>query len=146
MVPPLRERTGDIQLLAQHFLKLYSKKNNREIKGFTPDGMDKLVIHNWPGNVRELMNTIERGVILSTREYLGKNELQIENKAMMSGRMQRDTEQAIDLGDKTLYEIEKIAILNMLDKTGNNKSATARRLGIARRTLHLKLKDFGVMP
>ena len=55
-------------------------------------------------------------------------------------------DQYIELGNRTLYEIEKIAILKMLDKTGNNKSETARKLGIARRTLHLKLKDFGVMP
>ncbi|MBU2431973.1 MAG: helix-turn-helix domain-containing protein, partial [Proteobacteria bacterium] len=49
-------------------------------------------------------------------------------------------------GEKTLYEVEKLAILKMIDKTGNNKSETARRLGISRRTLHLKLKDYGVMP
>ncbi len=145
-VPPLRERSGDIQLLAQHFLQLYTQKNSRKIKGFTPDGMDKLVSHNWPGNVRELMNTIERGVILSTREYLGKDELQIEEKVIISSRAQSATEQMFDLGDKTLYEVEKMAILKMLDKTGNNKSETARRLGIVRRTLHLKLKDYGVMP
>ncbi len=145
-VPPLRERSGDIQLLAQHFLKLYSKKNNRKIKGFTPEGVEKLVAHHWPGNVRELMNTIERSVILSTQDYLGKDELQIEDNTSFSGPKKEELSSSIDLGDRTLYEVEKLAILKMLDKTGNNKSETARRLGIARRTLHLKLKDFGVMP
>ena len=85
-VPPLRQRTGDIPLLAQHFLKIYSEKNNRPIKGFTPDGMDKLTNHNWPGNVRELMNTIERGVILSTQDYLGAHEIQIEDKSAESSK------------------------------------------------------------
>ena len=145
-VPALRERQGDIQLLALHFLKIYSKKNNRSIQGFTPKGMDKLVNHNWPGNVRELMNTIERSVILSTQDYLDEDGLQIENKTTQNLDSSNNKDQSIDLGDRTLYEIEKIAILRMLDKTGNNKSETARRLGIARRTLHLKLKDFGVMP
>ena len=145
-VPPLRERKGDIQLLAQHFLKIYSKKNNREIQDFTPKGMEKMTNHDWPGNVRELMNTIERSVILSPRDYLDENDIQIEDNTSQDLTGQEDPAQSMDLGDKTLSEIEKIAILKMLDKTGNNKSETARRLGIARRTLHLKLKEFGVMP
>jgi two-component system response regulator HydG len=143
-VPPLRERTGDIQILGKHFLKIYAKKNNRNIEDFTPEGMEKLVRHPWPGNVRELMNTIERSVILSNSNLLGKNELKIEETK--SAANPDNGGQRIDFGDRTLYEVEKLAILKMLDKTGNNKSETARRLGIARRTLHLKLKDFGVMP
>ncbi len=145
LVPPLRERSSDIPLLAQHFLKNYAQKNNRDIKGFTPDGMKKLVEHHWPGNVRELMNTIERSVILSLQDMLGPDEIQIEDKSAMAGQASQDSRQ-IEFGDKTLHDIEKIAILKMLEKTGNNKSETARRLGIARRTLHLKLKEFGVMP
>jgi len=145
-VPPLRERVGDIPILAQHFLKIYSEKNNRPIKGFTPNGMNKLTNHQWPGNVRELINTIERSVILSTQDYLGGNELQTEDKSTERFKTGSGDNAAIDLGDRTLYEIEKLAILKMLEKTGNNKSETARRLGIARRTLHLKLKEFGVMP
>ncbi len=145
LVPPLRERSTDIPLLAQHFLKAYAVKNHRDIKGFTPDGMKKLVEHSWPGNVRELMNTIERSVILSLQDMLGPDEIQIEDKSAMPGQASQDSRQ-IEFGDKTLHDIEKIAILKMLEKTGNNKSETARRLGIARRTLHLKLKEFGVMP
>jgi two-component system response regulator HydG len=144
-VPPLRKRTGDIQLLAQHFLKIYCEKNNRSIKGFTPDGIDKLTHHSWPGNVRELMNTIERSVILSAQDYLGGDEIQIEDKQVEALGSADNWEDMIELGDKPLHEIEKIAILNMLDRTENNKSETARRLGIARRTLHLKLKEYGVM-
>ncbi|MCP4673806.1 MAG: sigma-54-dependent Fis family transcriptional regulator [Desulfobacula sp.] len=146
IVPSLREKVGDIPILAQHFLKIYSEKNNRPIKGFTPDGMNKLTNHQWPGNVRELMNTIERSVILSTQDYLGSNELQIEDKSTEGFKTGNGDNKSIDLGNRTLYEIEKLAILKMLEKTGNNKSETARRLGIARRTLHLKLKAFGVMP
>ncbi|WP_020586787.1 sigma-54-dependent transcriptional regulator [Desulfobacter curvatus] len=144
-VPPLRERTGDIQLLAQHFLKVYCEKNNRSIKGFTPDGINKLMHYSWPGNVRELMNTIERSVILSAQDYLGGDEIQIEDKQVDALGTTDKGEGMIELGNKPLHEIEKIAILNMLDRTENNKSETARRLGIARRTLHLKLKEYGVM-
>jgi two-component system response regulator HydG len=144
-VPPLRKRTGDIQLLAQHFLKIYCEKNNRSIKGFTPDGIDKLTHHSWPGNVRELMNTIERSVILSAQDYLGGDEIQIEDKQVEALGPADSEGDMIELGNKPLHEIEKITILNMLDRTENNKSETARRLGIARRTLHLKLKEYGVM-
>ena len=140
-VPPLRERQEDIPLLAQHFLEIYSEKNSRPVKGFTPRGMEKLTGHSWPGNVRELMNTVERSVILSLGEYLDSDDIRIEPPP---GHQEVDLPLAGE--DKTLYEIEKMAILRMLDKTGNNKSETARRLGIARRTLHLKLKEFGVMP
>lgn len=144
-MPPLRERAGDIQLLAQHFLKVYCEKNNRSIKGFTPDGIDKLTHHTWPGNVRELMNTIERSVILSAQDYLGADEIQIEDKQIEPLGPADSEGNMIELGNKPLHEIEKIAILNMLGRTENNKSETARRLGIARRTLHLKLKEYGVM-
>ncbi len=144
-VPPLRQRSGDIQLLSQHFLKLYAKKNNRIIKGFTPEAMEKMAEYHWPGNVRELMNTLERSVILSTGDFLSKDDIQIEIGSPLSEASHEDAGQ-INLGGKTLYEVEKLAILKMLDKTENNKSKTARQLGISRRTLHLKLKDYGVIP
>jgi two-component system, NtrC family, response regulator HydG len=144
-VPPLRQRSGDIQLLSQHFLKVYAKKNNRLIKGFTPKAMEKMAEYHWPGNVRELMNTLERSVILSTGDFLSKDDIQIEIGSPLSETSLEDAGQ-INLGGKTLYEVEKLAILKMLDKTENNKSKTARQLGISRRTLHLKLKDYGVMP
>ncbi|WP_299980095.1 sigma-54 dependent transcriptional regulator [Desulfobacula sp.] len=144
-VPPLRQRTGDIQLLVQHFLKEYAQKNNRAIKGFTPGAIKKMVEYHWPGNVRELMNTLERSVILSTGDFLSKDDIQIETNSSVKPGFEESTGQ-INVDEKTLYEVEKLAILKMLDKTGNNKSKTARRLGISRRTLHLKLKDYGVMP
>lgn len=152
-VPPLRERTGDVQLLAQHFLAEYAEKNSRDIKGFTPDAMEKMVGYHWPGNVRELMNTLERSVILSIGDFLGKDDIQIQTGSPIGsgtwesgGEASGQTGGQTDISGKTLYEVEKIAILKMLDKTGNNKSETARQLGISRRTLHLKLKDYGVMP
>lgn len=144
-VPSLRERSGDIQLLAIHFLKEYSQKNNRNVKGFTSEALDKLIQYHWPGNVRELMNTLERSVILSNRDYLDKDDLKIETKPSLS-RQHQDEIFDTDLSFLTLHEIEKIAILRMITTTENNKSEAARRLGISRRTLHLKLKEYGVMP
>jgi two-component system response regulator HydG len=144
-IPPLRERSSDIPILAAHFLKHYNKKNNKKIDGFTPDAMDFIMKYSWPGNIRELMNTIERSVILTRGDFVGKDDLQIH---FDSGDGIESELLNVDEANmpETLHEVEKIAILRVLEKTGGNKSATARRLGITRRTLHLKLKEYGVMP
>jgi two-component system response regulator HydG len=142
-VPPLRERREDIPLLAQHFAMLFSKKNHKAVKGFTPHAMDRLLKHNWPGNVRELMNAVERGVVLSRSEYLDEEDLPlIMREGPMPGEIVSDTH----LSDIPLDEVEKTTILNTLEAAGGNKSEAARRLGITRRTLHKKLKSYGVMP
>jgi two-component system response regulator HydG len=74
-VPPLRERQDDIPVLAQYFLKQYSEKNRKRIKGFTPVAMDMLLKYDWPGNVRELENAVERAVILGPGDYMTEKEL-----------------------------------------------------------------------
>jgi two-component system response regulator HydG len=142
-IPPLRERREDIPLLAQHFLKMFSEKNRKEIKGFTPQAMDRLLKYSWPGNVRELMNAIERGIVLSRSEYLDEEELSLipENNSLS---WQVWSEDAIP-ADMPLDEVEKATILKTLELSAGNKSEAARRLGVTRRTLHKKLKLYGVM-
>jgi two-component system response regulator HydG len=80
-LPSLNERVEDIPLLAQHFLEIFSTKNKKEIKGFTPRAMDNLIRYNWKGNVRELMNVIERGVVLGRSDYIEEHDLPIVNVA-----------------------------------------------------------------
>ena len=142
-MPPLRERREDIPLLAQHFLEMFSEKNRKQIKGFTPQAMDRLLKYDWPGNVRELMNGVERGVVLSRAEYLDEEGLpMILKDASLSGEIL--PKDAI-LADMPLDEVEKATVLKTLELAGGNKSEAARRLGITRRTLHKKLKMYGVM-
>ena len=74
-LPPLRERAEDVPLLAQHFLKLFARRNARTISGFTPRAMQKLAAYAWPGNVRELMNAVERAVVLSRSDTVDEDEL-----------------------------------------------------------------------
>lgn len=74
-LPALRERREDIPPLAMHFLKKFAKKNEKNVKGFTPGAMDILVKYAWPGNVRELENTVERAVVLLMGEYASEREL-----------------------------------------------------------------------
>ena len=142
-MPPLRERREDIPLLAQHFLNIFSEKNHKQIKGFTPQAMDRLLKYDWPGNVRELMNGVERAVVLSRSEYLDEEDLpMILKDGSLSGEIL--VKDAIP-ADMPLDEVEKATVLKTLELTGGNKSEAARRLGITRRTLHKKLKSYGVM-
>jgi two-component system response regulator HydG len=140
-VPPLRERREDIPLLAQHFLEVFSARNRKTVKGFTPQAMDRLLKYDWPGNIRELMNTVERAVVLSRSEYLDEVDLSPVTKETAAG--------AAPAGEPSetlpLEEVERTTILKTLEQTGGNKSEAARRLGITRRTLHQKLKKYGMM-
>jgi two-component system response regulator HydG len=143
MIPPLRQRREDIPLLAQHFLRGFCEKNRKQMKGFTPQAMDRLLKYDWPGNVRELMNAVERGVVLARSEYLDKEDLPIIVEDSLK-KMEAKTGPIS--GDLPLEEVEKATILNALDLAGGNKSEAARKLGITRKTLHSKLKRYGVMP
>ena len=145
-VPPLPDRKEDIPLLAQHFLEIFAAKNHKEIKGFTPGAMDNLIRYNWPGNVRELMNAIERGVVLARANYLDISDFPFMKNTLQED--ERDTSGSVMSamqGDMPLEEVEKAAILSTLQAAAGNKSEAARRLGITRKTLHKKLKTYGVM-
>ncbi len=141
-IPALRRRDGDVPLLVHHFAGKYATKNRKVVKGITPEAMDRLIKYPWPGNVRELENTLERAVILMCGEYISERELPL---TLMS------SEEVLEAGPtpstitgRPLSEIEKEAILATLKETGGNKSETARRLGINRKTLHLKIKNYGL--
>jgi two-component system response regulator HydG len=146
-IVPLKERREDIPLLAQHFLEVFAAKNHKKIRGFTPRALDHLIRYDWPGNVRELMNAVERAVVLSRTDYLSERDFIVNVDS--GAKLDRNASQPNDIkisGDKPLEEIEKETILKTLQAAGGNKSETARRLGITRKTLHKKLKRYGVMP
>jgi len=140
-VPPLRERKDDIPPLAEHFLKMFAEKNRKRVRGFTPQAMDRLLRYDWPGNVRELMNTVERGVVLTRSEYIDEGEL----TPVLLKQHEEETVLPGEVPAASLEALEKATILKTLEQTGGNKSEAARRLGITRRTLHQKLKKYGMM-
>ncbi len=142
-IPTLTKRRDDIPLLAQHFLEIFVDKNKKQIKGFTPKAMDQLIRYDWPGNVRELMNAVERAVVLARTDYLDDQDFSI-----LQPLLQQSTPAPSDfdnIDNVSLEEVEKAAILRMLESVAGNKSEAARRLGITRKTLHKKLKQYGVM-
>jgi len=144
-VPALRRRAEDIPLLADHFLRVFTRKNRKTIKGFTPLAMDLLIKYGWPGNVRELENAIERAVILTTGEFITDKHLPLTiTRGETPAGGEGDTDSGSGAGEpRSLEQIEKEAILSTLAATGGNKTETARRLGITRKTLHNKLKLYG---
>ena len=144
-LPPLRERREDIPILIEHFLRRFAEKNRKEIKGVTPKAMDRLVHYQWPGNVRELMNAVERGVVLARSEYLDTEVLPITQPS--TEETEANESFAPETGpDLPLEAVEKATVLKTLASADGNKSEAARRLGITRKTLHKKLKKYGVMP
>ena len=142
-VPPLKKRREDIPLLADFFLKQYAQKNRRSIQGFTPRAADLLMRHDWPGNVRELENVVERAVIMSRGEMITPLEFpEILKELDVEGQASR-----VDLTPgRSLKEVEKDMILSTLAETNGNRTHASKILGISRRTLQLKLKEYGINP
>jgi two-component system response regulator HydG len=146
-VPPLRQRKEDIPLLVDHFLRTFAEKNKRAVRGITPRAMDLLLKYDWPGNVRELENVMERAVILLRGEYLTEVELPLhlqrpEPSDSSASETEASPHDAALFPSLTLAEMERRLIEKVLEETGGNKSEAARRLGITRRTLKLKLKKY----
>ena len=140
-LPPLRERREDIPLLADHFLALYREKNRKPVRGISGKALDLLVRYDWPGNIRELENVIERAVILSRDEVLVPADLPPQIR-MLSPEEGKDAF-AIPAG-MSLEEVERALIVKTLDETGGNRTRASEILGINRRTLQNKLKQYGL--
>ena len=139
-VPPLRERPEDIPLLAAHFVEKFAARNRRRVEGITPGAMAMLRDHPWPGNVRELENAIERGVILMRGDYLDEQSRPLSLRR--PGNHRGDSPAAP--GPASLEEAEKMVLQRTLEETGGNRSETARRLNITRKTLLSKINKYGL--
>ncbi len=144
-LPPLRERPGDVPLLAGHFLRRYCREMNREILGFTDGAMAALQRYHWPGNVRELENAIERAVVLCPRPQVDVDDLPetLHGAPRLSGLMP-STE---DLGSPMPLEAalegpERQIIENALKRNNWNRQATAAELAINRTTLYKKMRKY----
>jgi len=134
-IPPLRERSKDIHLLARYFLDLFTREQNKTINGFRSDVMRKLIDTSWPGNVRELENTIEHAVVLAKGDM-------IELSDLPTSLIQ--TTQSSDCNPFTIAEIEKQTIRKVLEEYNWNKTEAARKLGISRSTLYEKMKKLKI--
>ncbi len=136
-LPPLRERTGDIPLLAQSFLREFSKEMGKDVKDFTAEALEALIHYSWPGNVRELRSALERAVVLCRGDRIAVRDLPA---AMREGTGAAATPQKLlAQNDLTVKEAEKQLIMRALKEANGNRTQAAARIGMSRRTLHRKL-------
>ncbi|MFN2492926.1 MAG: sigma-54-dependent transcriptional regulator [Pyrinomonadaceae bacterium] len=141
-VPPLRDRSEDIQLLTEHFLHMYAQKYVRSIDGVSQAAYQRLFGHAWPGNVRELQNVIERAVLLAKGNRIEPLDLPFDNGSLPEGA---PTGVAWDVPpNMTLEDIERLVIEKTLQRTGGNKQAAANLLGIYRPRLYSKIRKYNI--
>ena len=138
LLPPLRERRQDLPLLMDHFLKLFAEKNRKTIRGFTQDARQALLRYDYPGNVRELENIIERAVVLTRDEVIGREDLPLSVPEAEEGKGGEITLTAATEGT------ERRMIREALARSGGVQTRAAELLGIGERALRYKLKKYGL--
>jgi DNA-binding NtrC family response regulator len=140
-LPPLCERVGDVRLLAEHFLRMYSVQHNRDKLGITDEAMEYLERYPWPGNVRELENVIERAALLSKGKFIGTEDLPDSIKAEYAAQPKQYKQMSLK---QALAGPEKDIIRQALQANHWNRQATAKALDINRTTLFKKMKHYGL--
>jgi DNA-binding NtrC family response regulator len=132
-LPPLRDRHGDIPLLATCFLEKYSRQMSRKFTGFDRGAMELLIAHNWPGNVRELENIVERAVVVGHEPLVRGHDLALSRPAG-------------GLEDLSIEHLERRHIVRVLEDFAWNQTQAAKALGIDRVTLYHKIRRYGLKP
>jgi two-component system response regulator GlrR len=136
-IPPLRERRDDIPLLAQHFLKLSANRANKDVKGFTPAALHRLMVNPWPGNVRELENAVEKAVVMSRQDMLTPDLL--PSVSVSPDAPLKPLTEAKE-------EFERTYLKNVLQLTGGNISRAAQFAGRYRADFYKMLRKYGLHP
>ncbi len=136
-LPPLRQRSSDILILAQFFVKMFSQKSEAEMKEITESVAQRLLDYQWPGNVRELRNAMERAVTLSEGTKLSIEDLPDSIRNYQSRTMVIASDKPEEL--RSLEEVEKRYILHVLDTVDGNRTVASKILGLDRKTLYRKL-------
>jgi DNA-binding NtrC family response regulator len=141
-MPPLRERTGDIPLLVDHYIKNFSRQYQKEVEDVDPDLMDALMNYSWPGNIRELKNCLARAIIFSKGTTLHSHSIP-ESISFFSGGTENSRAKNLlyDIPDQgvSLLDMEAELITRTLEKCNGNKTMAARKLGISRKALYAKM-------
>ena len=146
-MPPLRIRLDDIPMFVDYFLARSAASEAKEVPDVDDAVYEKLKQYNWPGNIRELENTVVRAYTLRRNEQkLGQEDLSLNLSLVPQGHMQTDESSVgmANLAGHSLAEIEKTALEQTLERCNNNRSAAARMLGIAEKSIYNKMKKFGV--
>ncbi|HHO50684.1 MAG TPA: sigma-54-dependent Fis family transcriptional regulator [Deltaproteobacteria bacterium] len=145
-LPPLRERVEDIPQLVEHFLEQFNARLSKSVRSVTPDALAALMASPWPGNIRELENLMERSVLLAEADTLGVGDLP---GLRGGGALPLSTDELDDLGLKEYVRVhtarlERARIQRVLEAEDGNVTRAARRLGISRKSLQTKMKEYGL--
>ncbi len=141
-LPPLRARVDDVPMLCSHFIAEFAEKNGKTVDGITPDAVNLLMAYGWPGNVRELRNTIEKMVVLARSDRLTARDIpaNIKDEARREGG---DVSRGLAVApESSLADAEKAMIYAAIKQQNGNRTKAAEALGISRRTLHRKLRQY----
>ena len=133
-LPPLRERSEDIETLAQYFLERHRARYRNTVDGFAEDAMRALPGHSWPGNVRELEHSLERAVLMAQGDLIHAEDLGLTPRA----------DGGVEMEQLTLDEAERVLIEKALDRSGGNVSRAADELGLSRSALYRRLQRYGL--
>ena len=143
-LPPLRERDGDISLLAMHFLRMFGSTMNKHVKAIAPAAFQKLLLHHWPGNVRELRNVIERALILETTSQIQPASLpdfRVESRLQKSSPSPASQNESID---EALAQFEREWITGVLTQHNFNLTRAAEHLRITRHSLRYRMQRLNI--
>ena len=141
-LPPLRDRGGDIALLARNFLGEFAAETGKKISEFTADAIEALMNYRWPGNVRELRTAIERAVVLCRGDTIARRDLPPAVRGLSAG-FALETKPG-PAGNLSVQDAEKELIIRALKEADGNRTEAAKKLGISRRTLHRKLHAYSL--
>jgi DNA-binding NtrC family response regulator len=165
LIPPLRKRTGDIPLLVQHIIKKFNERLKKNVSGIADDALAVLEAHGWPGNIRELENVLERTILFVQGDRIERADLQLGSAppepppaptSSPAVSVPDDDDDDEDSGGTEISgslkdivraetsRVERELIVKALDETGNNVTQAARLLKISRKSLQMKMKEFGL--
>jgi two-component system response regulator HydG len=133
-LPPLRDRTEDIPMLVDHFIKIYTGQYHKEEKSISQDAIRYLQKYTWPGNIRELQHAVERAVILSDETTLQNRDFMLSSTTLVAGNTEAFN----------LDEVERKTIQAAIQKYNGNLSKVAKELGVGRTTLYRKMEKYGL--
>jgi transcriptional regulator with PAS, ATPase and Fis domain len=138
-LPPLRERTGDVAVLASHFVAQFAREFKKGVWGLTAEAVRHLEAYSWPGNVRELKNAVERAVLLAEEERLVPGDFPLRGLAVAAADAFRLPPGGIDL-----EELERDLLVQALHRTGGNQTQAARLLHLNRDQIRYRIEKFGL--
>jgi two-component system, NtrC family, response regulator AtoC len=144
-LPPLRDRRADVPALVRHFIEKYNKRLNKKIEGIADEALVTLQAYPWPGNIRELENLMERVILFADGPRIEAHDLPAPVRSGVGGTSLPTPESLThEIGETPLKEILKAFIVQALGKTEGNVTRAAKLLGISRKSLQTKMKEFGL--